>query len=140
MHTIDSTKYYPGLLLTAFAVAPDGFAQGANGDVPGRSAEQLSPAAKAERLFTQPVRAGDPVRPQVLEPSNRKGAVGRVAGVARTRQGAVQIVVRHGGLLGYGACTIAVPAKATALPDWTEGKGVAPDQRIRVGVNREQYP
>jgi len=160
MHSVDFRLYYTGLFLAAFALAPDGFAQGANGDVPDKNSEQLSPAAKAERRFPQPVRAGDLVGRQVLEPSNHKGVIGRVVGVARTRQGAVQIVVRYGGLLGYGARTIAVPVEATALlgqsvqvvdldptqlkalPDWTAsaGDGVAPDERIRVGVNRKQYP
>lgn len=99
---------------------------------------------------------GDLAGRQVLEPSNRQGVLGRVQGVSRTRTGGLLLVVRYGGVLGYGARPIAVPIEATALlgpfvqivdidrasldalPTFGGAGSVplGPDEVIRVGINR----
>lgn len=115
----------------------------------------LSAAERAEMRFPQPVRVGDLTDRLVIEPSNHQGVIGRVAGVARSGE-RVDLIVRYGGLLGFGTRTIAVPAATTALlgqyvqvldldaaqlealPEWTAAAGtpVGNDERIRIGINR----
>lgn len=113
-------------------------------------------AARAARRMPQKVRVGDLDGRQVLEPSNRQGVLGRVAGVYRTDAGGLVLVFRYGGVLGHFTRPVGVPVDATALlgqfvqvtdidpaqlallPDWT-GAGatrLGADEVIRVGVNR----
>lgn len=138
------------------------WAQGAHGGAPGAgqapqsAPDTLSPAQRAARRFPQPVRVGDLRDRQVLEPSNHQGVLGRVEGIARSADGSLLLLMRYGGLLGYGTRLIAVPIEATALlgqfvqvvdipeerlkalPTF-DGKGgtpLGPDEVIRVGINR----
>lgn len=147
------------MALTADANAQDGHRMSPGG--PGHSGSTATPAMpmsaqeRAEKRFPQPVRVGDLTGRLVLEPSNHQTVIGRVAGVARTGD-AIRLVVRYGGLLGFGTRTIAVPIEATALlgqfvqvvdlnadqlralPDWAASAGVPIDaeDRIRIGLNR----
>ena len=84
----------------------------------------------------------------------RQGVLGRVEGVARAQDGSVKVLVRYGGLLGFGTRLIAVPVEATALlgqfievvdldpnqlevmPTWPGGDRLADDATIRIGVTR----
>lgn len=133
--------------------APTGQAHGGTTETP---VMDMPSKEKAERRFPQPVRVGDLVGRQVLEPSNHQGVIGRVDGVTRVGEGEFKLVVRYGGLLGFGTRTIAIPIEATALlgqyvqvvdldrdklkalPDWAVGTGAAvpADERIRIGINR----
>jgi len=118
--------------------------------------EGLTLSERAARRMPQPVRVGDLVGRAVLEPSNHQGRLGRVAGVSRGADGALLLVFRYGGLLGFGTRPIAVPIEATALlgqfvqvtdvalatlhalPDWT-GEGataLGADDVVRIGLNR----
>jgi len=118
--------------------------------------QELSLAERAALRHPQPVRVGDLLNRQVLEPSIHQGVLGRVAGVSREIDGSLVLVFRYGGLLGFGTRLVAVPIEATALlgqfmqvtdvapaqiaalPTWT-GAGAAPlgkDEVIRVGINR----
>ena len=71
-------------------------------------------AARAAKRFPQPVRVGDLIDRDVLLPKEYQTVLGRVAAVAR-RDGALVLIVRFGGVLGFGARPIAVPMDAVAL-------------------------
>ena len=72
-------------------------------------------AERAARRFPQPVRVGDLIGRQVLEPTEAQPVLGRVAAVARRGDGGLDLIVRFGGVLGIGARPIAVPVEAVAL-------------------------
>lgn len=72
-------------------------------------------AERAAKRFPQPVRVGDLVGRDVLEPVEAQPVLGRVAGVARRADGGLDLLLRRGGVLGLGARTIAVPLDAAAL-------------------------
>lgn len=121
----------------------------AQGPAPGE-------AERAARRFPQPVRVGSLVGHQVLRPVEAQDVLGRVAAVARRPDGAVLVVVRLGGVLGFGSRLVAVPVEATALlspylavmdlsPEQLralptfDASGTVPlaaDQVIRVGVTQ----
>ncbi len=107
--------------------------------------------------FPQPVRVGSLRGEHVIQPGNRLRQLGTVVGVFRTGDDDLHLVFRYGGLLGYGARTIApdlddvdlvgpyvkvvdLDAQDLAkLPTFT-GKGGAflgPDEVIRLGVDRK---
>ncbi len=148
-------------LLLGAAVPAGAGAQGAHdaGPVTDRMPDQAESAGKAARRFPQPVRVGDLIGRQVLEPSNHQGVLGRVAGVTRGADGALLLVLRYGGVLGWGTRDVAVPVDAAALlgqfvqivdvtpeavgalptfgPSGAAGTGMlAPDDTIRMGLNR----
>jgi hypothetical protein len=72
-------------------------------------------AAFAARRFPQPVRVGDLINRTVLQPLESRPVLGRVAQVIRLNNGKEEIVMRHGGFLGFGGRYIAVPIEAMAL-------------------------
>lgn len=104
------------LLLGALAAGP-ALAQGAHnaGSPPQPAPETLSPAQKAARRWPQPVRVGDLVHRQVFEATPQQPVLGRVAGVVRTGDGGLAMVVDYGGVLGVGARKVAIPVDATTL-------------------------
>jgi hypothetical protein len=112
-------------------------------------------AAKAARRFPQPVRVGDLIGRDVLEPKERQSVLGRVVAVRRGEDGGVDMLVRSGGVLGIGGRVVAVPIEAMALlgehvalmditPDQLaklpaapdRGQDVPADEMIRVGLVR----
>ena len=111
--------------------------------------------AAAGKRFPQPVRVGDLVGRQLLEPIEAQPVLGRVEGVTRGADGALALVVRIGGVLGIGGRSVAVPVAAVALlgehvalldlkPDELRALPTASsdaarlglDERIRVGLVR----
>jgi hypothetical protein len=70
---------------------------------------------KAAKRFPQPVRVGDLLGRQVIEPRESQDLLGRVAGIRRDGDGGLDLVMSYGGLLGFGARLIAVPIEAVAL-------------------------
>ena len=116
----------------------------------------LTPAANMARRFPQAVRVGDLTGRQVLRPIEAQDVLGRVTGVVRRQDGAVLVVVRLGGVLGFGARPVAVPVEATALLgehlsvldltpeqlralpafDSAGTQPLPPDETIRVGLTR----
>ncbi len=105
--------------------------------------------------FPQPVRVGDLIGRQVLEPTEAQHVLGRVAAVVRKADSQVDFIVAFGGVFGYGARLIAVPADAIALlgehvavldytPDQlkafptieTPGKTLSSNDVIKVGLTR----
>ena len=147
-----------GALLAALAAPGPSFAQGAHGvgAAPAPAAAEATLAQQAARRFPQPVRVGDLVDRQVLEPSNHQGVLGRVDGVERAKDGTLLLVVRYGGVLGLGTRPIAVPIDATTLLgpfmqivgippdavaqlptfDRASATTLPPDAVIQVGINR----
>jgi hypothetical protein len=110
--------------------------------------------AREARRFPQPVRVGDLIGRDVLKPVEAQTILGHVAAVVRRKDGGLDVVVRFGGVLGFGARPIAVPIEAMALmgqfmavmdftPDQLgtfptdDGAGLQPvpaDEVIRVGI------
>ncbi len=65
--------------------------------------------------FPQPVRVGDLLQRDVLEPVATQRFLGKVTQVVRDRDGTLQVVIDYGGFLGFGTRPIAVPVDAMAL-------------------------
>jgi hypothetical protein len=72
-------------------------------------------ATFAARRFPQPVRVGELKGRRVLEPVESRNVLGTVSGVVRRRDGALDVVVKYGGLWGWGGRPIAVPVEAMVL-------------------------
>lgn len=72
-------------------------------------------ADSAARRFPQPVRVGDLIGRQVLEPTEAQHVLGRVQAITRRNDGSLDVIVRFGGILGFGGRPIAVPIDALAL-------------------------
>lgn len=122
----------------------------------GASAEtrQLSPEEKMQRRYPQPVRTGDLIGLPLLDDDDR--TIGRIEYVVRTKAGKLQLVIAHGGFLGWRQRFVAVPievvaiagrqlaaldmtrAEIAAAPAWDESLAtlVAPDDVIRIALYR----
>lgn len=70
---------------------------------------------KAAKRFPQPVRVGDLIGREVLEPNERERVLGRVAAIRRARDNGIDLAMRFGGVLGLGSRLIEVPIEAMAL-------------------------
>jgi hypothetical protein len=86
----------------------------------GAAAQQPAPpgvdlAVFAGRRFPQPVRVGDLINRTVVRPLESRPVLGRVTDVIRAGNQRQQIVMRYGGLFGFGGRYIAVPIEAMAL-------------------------
>lgn len=143
----------PGAVPSLPGQAPPGAAAA---PAPPASAPPGGPGNLSARRFPQSVQAGSLVGRQLLRPVEAQDVLGRVAGLARTPDGSVLLVVRTGRIRGLGGRTVAVPLDAAALlgehvalldmepgqlrtlPDFT-GEGtqpVPPDERVRVALTR----
>ena len=89
----------------------------AQGDHSGAvSVEQPRPRSEtAKARYPQPVLVGDLLGRQVLENVPQQHVLGRVVGVVRSDDDRLTILLRSGGLFGFGARQVAVPVEATAL-------------------------
>lgn len=143
-----------GLLSTA-TLADTPAATAALADTPAATGTP-TPAEKNARRFPQPVRVGDLIGRQVLQPVPAQHVLGRVASIDRNAAGGIDVVVRFGGFLGFGARPIAVPVEAVALlgeylavldftpeqlsdfptvPE-TGARAIPPNESIRVGLTK----
>jgi hypothetical protein len=75
----------------------------------------MSLAESAAMRFPQPVRVGDLLHRDVLQPVATQRFLGTVAQIVRDRDGTVLVVIDYGGFLGFGARPIAVPVDAMVL-------------------------
>ncbi|WP_428394211.1 hypothetical protein [Lichenicoccus sp.] len=75
----------------------------------------MSLARSAAMRFPQPVRVGDLLHRDVLQPVESQDVLGTVKSVVRDTSGRIDLVVDYGGFLGFGARLIAVPIDATVL-------------------------
>lgn len=94
--------------------------------VPGMTVPDM--AARAARRFPQPVRVGDLAGRLLLQPEESQPVLGRVTGLVRRGDGALEVVVRLDGAWGlgwlglqriewsgFGPRLVAVPVEAVAL-------------------------
>jgi hypothetical protein len=72
-------------------------------------------AAFAAKRFPQPVRVGDLIHRTVLQPAESRPVLGSVVRVIRLDDGSQAIVIRYGGVWGFGSRDIAVPLDAMVL-------------------------
>ena len=72
-------------------------------------------AQSAAGRFPQPVRAGDLLGREVLQPVESQDVLGHVRGIVRAEDGTVRVVLTFGGWAGIGGRLIAVPLDATVL-------------------------
>jgi hypothetical protein len=75
----------------------------------------MSLAQSAAMRFPQPVRVGDLLHREVLEPVEGQNVLGTVREVVRDSDGTLEVVVEFGGFLGFCTRPIAVPVDAMAL-------------------------
>ncbi len=75
----------------------------------------MSLADSAAMRFPQPVRVGRLLDAAVLQPVESQDYLGTVKQVVRDGDGTVRVVIALGGVLGFGARRIAVPADAMVL-------------------------
>lgn len=119
----------------------------------------MSLADSAAMRFPQPVRVGDLLHRDVLEPVASQRVLGTVAQVVRGRDGTLAVVIDYGGFLGFGARPIAVPVDAMVLvgqvmsvvaytpkqlqafPTFAAGEAtpVPPDSVIKVGLAKPSH-
>ena len=72
-------------------------------------------AASAAMRFPQPVRVGDLIHRDVIEPVESQNRLGTVRQVVRGHDGTVAMVINYGGFLGFATRPIAVPIDAMVL-------------------------
>jgi hypothetical protein len=75
----------------------------------------MSLAEAAARRFPHPVRVGDLLERQVLEPKESQPTLGWVRQIIKQPDGAVAVVVDYGGRFGFLNRPIAVPVEAMVL-------------------------
>ena len=111
-------------------------------------------AALAAKRFPQPVRVGDLIHRDVIQPVESQNVLGTVRQVVRDHDGTVVVVINYGGFLGFDTRPIAVPIDAmvlegqdmeveaftpkqlNAFPTFSDGgtTPVPPDTIIKVGL------
>jgi hypothetical protein len=119
----------------------------------------MSLAEAAARRYPQPVRVGDLLKRQVLQPLESQPTLGSVRNVVKRPDGGIDVVVNYGGVFGLFARPIAVPLEAMVLlgeymeiVDFTpvqlnqfktfDGAGAIPlprDRIIKVGLARPSH-
>jgi hypothetical protein len=100
-----------GALITLSATA---YAQSATpGGMPPPPGMSL--AASAAMRFPQPVRVGDLLHRDVLQPVESQNVLGTVRQVVRDNEGTIRVVIDFGGFLGFWARPIAVSVDAMVL-------------------------
>ncbi len=72
-------------------------------------------AASAARRYPQPVRVGDLLGRDVVQPVESQPVLGHVAAVIRRPDGGLDVIIHYGGAFGIGSRPIAVPVEAMAL-------------------------
>jgi len=82
---------------------------------PAPPAPSVTLAEQAAKRFPQPVKVGDLIGRDVLQPIEAQPVLGRVAALVRRADGSVDMIVQLGGLFGIGGRPIAVPVDAVAL-------------------------
>jgi hypothetical protein len=75
----------------------------------------MSLADAAARRFPQPVRVGDLLKRQVLEPLESQPTLGWVRDVVKQPDGGIAVIVEYGGALGLFTRPIAVPLEAMVV-------------------------
>ena len=162
-HALIASFGIAGLSAVSLGVASLGVASLGIASTPLR-AQQPAPAGMslaeaAARRFPQPVRIGDLLQRQVLQPLESQPTLGWVRDVVRQADGSVAVVMDFGGAFGLFTRPIAVPIDAMALLgqymeviDFTPSQlrqfkafdqagavPLPPDSVIRVGLARPSH-
>ena len=150
------------VLCVAVCLAAAGRAAQAQSRTPGGMPPPpgMSLAASAAMRFPQPVRVGDLLHREVLQPVESQTRIGRVVGVMQDGKGMVFAVIQIGGFFGFGSRPIAVPIDAmvllgqdmevvaytpdqlSGLPTFAPGKGdsmIDPNRVIKVGLAKPSH-
>ena len=154
MHRRSSPSFAAMSVAVVVAAAGLPLAAGAQHAPGAPDATPRTPEERMARRFPQPVRVGFLIGLPVLD--ERSATVARVEQVVRSPEGRVRLIVRHGGVLGYGTRPVALPVEVVAmlgahvaavdmpgaemarLPDWSRGneEALPPDTVIRVALTR----
>ncbi|WP_284946621.1 hypothetical protein [Acidisoma cladoniae] len=151
--------FYGMLLASAAMVLP--MAAVAQSPMPGGMPPPpgMSLAQSAAMRFPQPVRVGDLVGRDVLQPVESRPLLGTVRQVARAPDGTLVVVVALGSVLGVGGRSVAIPVDAMVLlgdemevvaftPAQLAGfptaqsaatTGLAPDTIIKIGLAKPSH-
>lgn len=146
------------ILIVAAAALAAGVAPRPAVSAAGRSPPAAAPASAqstgAAARFPQPVRVGDLIGRNVLQPVEAQPVLGRVEAIVQQPDGALELVMRRGGVFGIGARLVAVPlgtaallgeyvammdltpAQLDALPTAMPGPPLPPDATVRMGLVR----
>ena len=119
----------------------------------------MSMATSAAMRFPQPVRVGDLLRRDVIQPVESQNVLGTVQQIVRDRDGTLAAVISLGGFLGFGSRSVSVPvdalvllgqvvevdaftpAQLSQLPPFSPGTTVPlpPDAVIKVGLAKPSH-
>lgn len=101
-------------LLVSVLLSHAAFAQSqAPGGMPPPAGMSL--AESAAMRFPQPVQVGSLIHRDVLQPVESQRFLGTVEQIVRSGDGTLQVVIKFGGFLGFGARPIAVPVDGMVL-------------------------
>jgi len=75
----------------------------------------MSLAASAAMRFPQPIRVGDLLQRDVIEPVESQNRLGRLERIVRQSDGSLAAIITVGGFLGFGARPVAVQVDALVL-------------------------
>jgi hypothetical protein len=119
----------------------------------------MSMAMSAAMRFPQPVRVGDLLRRDVIQPVESQNFLGTVQQIIRDPDGTLAAVINLGGFLGFGSRPVSVPVDALVLvgqvvevdaftpkqlkqlPTFSPGIAVSlsPDTVIKVGLAKPSH-
>jgi len=100
--------------LVAVAVTGEAYGQSATpGGMPPPTGMSL--AESTAMRFPQPVRVGQLLHRDVLQPVESQNVLGTVREVVQDKSGTIEVVINFGGFLGFGTRPIAVPVDAMVL-------------------------
>jgi hypothetical protein len=75
----------------------------------------MSMATSAAMRFPQPVRVGDLLRRDVIQPVESQNFLGTVQQIVRNPDGTLAVIINLGGFLGFGSRSVSVPVDALVL-------------------------
>ena len=119
----------------------------------------MSLAASAAMRFPQPVRVGDLIQRDVIEPVESQNYLGKVTQIVRAADGSIAAIIDLAGFLRLSARPVSVPVDALVLlgdvvevaaltpgqlrllPDFTPGTStpLPPDAIIKVGLAKPSH-
>ena len=119
----------------------------------------MSMATSAAMRFPQPVRVGDLLRRDVIQPVESQNFMGTVQQIVRDPDGTLAAVINLGGFLGFGSRPVSVPVDALVLlgqvvevdaftpaqlrqlPTYSPGSAapLSPDAIIKVGLAKPSH-
>ena len=121
------------LLLAAGTVSAQSPTPGGTPPPPG-----MSMATSAAMRFPQPVRVGDLLQRDVIQPVESQNFLGTLRQIVRNPDGTIAAVIDLGGFLGFGSRPVSVPVDA--LFCWARWSRSTPSPRRSSGSYRPSRP